>query len=174
MAKLVIYEELDSEETIFEDFDLTAHRIIIGSSDDSNLILDLPDIDPAHASLEFRNDHWVIQDLGGPGGTILNGQTVDGPQRLKDNDLIQLNTVRIEFVENDYEVVDEEDTAILDDMEEMEDAPRPAKPVSGRIWFGTIAGMTVAIIFAILLVFIALHVFGVVNMFDLLPPGLGG
>lgn len=172
MAKLVIYEELDGEETIFEDFDLTAHRIIIGSSDDSNLILDLPDIDPAHASLEFRNDHWVIQDLGGPGGTILNGVTVDGPQRLRDNDLIELNTVRIQFVEDDYGgIVDEEDTAILDDLEE---GPRPAKPVSGRIWFGTIAGMTVAIIFAILLIFIALHVFGVMDIFDLLPPGLGG
>ncbi|MCB0225491.1 MAG: FHA domain-containing protein, partial [Anaerolineae bacterium] len=62
MAKLVIYEEIEGAETIFEDFQLSAHRILIGSSEDNNLVLDIPDIDPTHASLEFRNDHWVIQD----------------------------------------------------------------------------------------------------------------
>ncbi len=167
MAKLVIYEELEGEEAIFEDFDLASHRIIIGSSDDCNLILDLPDIDPSHASLEFRNDHWVIQDLGGPGGTVLNGVTVEGPLRLHDNDLIELHSVKIRFVEEIHVFqAEDEDTAILG---ETVSATTPRKTVSGRIWFGTIAGMTLVTIFAIILLLAAAHFLGILNITDLIP-----
>jgi len=166
LAKLVIYEELEGEETIFEDFDLSSHRIIIGSSDDSNLILDMPDIDPSHASLEFRNDHWVIQDLGGPGGTLLNGINVDGPQPLQDNDLIELNSVKIRFIEHEAIEEDDEDTAVLEDTEL---APRPAKPVSGRVWFGTIAGITLVVIFAIVLILAIADFLEIIRLADLIP-----
>lgn len=167
MAKLVIYEELEGEEAIFEDFDLSSHRILIGSSEDCNLILDLPDIDPSHASLEFRNDHWVIQDLGGPGGTVLNGVTVEGPLRLHNNDLIELHSVKIRFLEETYVFrVDDEDTAILG---ETIAAATPPKTVSGRIWFGTIAGITLVVIFVIILLLAAAHFLGLLNIADLVP-----
>ncbi len=167
MAKLVIYEELEGEETIFEDFDLSSHRIIIGSSDDCNLILDMPDIDPSHASLEFRNDHWVIQDLGGPGGTILNGINIDGPQRLQDDDLIELNSIKIRFIEHEpMPEEDDEDTAVLDDTAL---AARPAKPVSGRIWFGTITGITLVVIFAIVLLLAIADFLEIIRLADLIP-----
>lgn len=168
MAKLVIYEELEGEETIFEDFELSAHRIIIGSSEDCNLILDMPEVDLSHASLEFRNDHWVIQDLGGPGGTVLNGEIVDGPRRLKDNDLIELQSVKIRFLERKEAVnTDEEDTAILDEM--TPPPPQPRKSISGRVWFGTIAGVTLIVIFAIVLLLVIADYLNLLRIADLIP-----
>ena len=170
MAKLVIYEEIDGEETIFEDFDLASHRILIGSSEDNNLVLDIPDIDPTHASLEFRNEHWVIQDLGGPGGTVLNGQQVDGPLMLHHNDLIELNTIKIRFYEEDPAP-----NAVKAEVEkhppqsEERNGSKQEVVISGRIWFGTVAGMTMIVIFAIVLIFVAADYFNLLNLADLLP-----
>lgn len=168
MAKLVIYEELEGEETIFEDFELISHRIIIGSSEDNNLILDMPDIDPSHASLEFRNDHWVIQDLGGPGGTVLNGEVVDGPRRLNNDDLIELQSVKMRFLEGGQTSsnVDEDDTAVLD---ETMAASQLRKSVSGRVWFSTIAGVTLIVIFAIVLLLVVGDYLEILKITDLIP-----
>ena len=80
MAKLVIFEDYADGDPIFEDFDLTAHQILVGSGRDNDLVLEAPDIDPTHASLEWRQAFWVLQDLGGPGGTVVNGAEIAGPQ----------------------------------------------------------------------------------------------
>ena len=66
MARLVIYEELDTDDTVFETFELSSSRILIGSDHDNHLVLDMPDVDMTHASLELRDNHWFLQDLGGP------------------------------------------------------------------------------------------------------------
>ena len=170
MAKLVIYEELEGEETIFEDFELSSQRILIGSSEDNNLVLDMQDIDPTHASLEFRNDHWVIQDLGGPGGTFVNGNYVDGPYLLQHNDLIELQTIKMRFFDDEVVIIeDEPETIPVEIGEEFKQEVH----VSGRVWFGTIAGMTIAIIFLIILLFIVLDFLNILKLVDLLPLGLG-
>jgi hypothetical protein len=171
LAKLVIYEDLEGEETIFEDFELSTHRILIGSSEDNNLVLDMPDIDPTHASMELRNDHWVIQDLGGPGGTMVNNEQVDGPHRLHHNDLIELNSLKMRFYENDLTGGEVDSHLLEDDFFEEDFAPEVV--VSGRIWFGTIAGITLVVIFIILLTLVVLDYFSVLKIIDLLPLGLG-
>ncbi len=170
MAKLVIYEELDGEETIFEDFELSIHRILIGSHDDNNLVLDIPDIDPVHASLELRNDFWVLQDLGGPGGTLVNGLLVDGPTELNHNDLIELHTLKIRFEDEhliNSTIVDEE-TAEFDEISLEAEEPAVA-PIRGRVWFGTIAGLTLVFIFTIIFGLIILDYLDVLKLSDLLP-----
>lgn len=165
MARLVIYEEAEDEETIFEVFDLTTNRILVGASADNELVLEAPDIDPAHASLELRHNHWILQDLGGPGGTVVNGNVIEGPYYLQNNDLIELGPVRMRFQEHDHDPVDAEV------MEEA--APDPGAPVRGRVWFATIAGGTIAIIFIILFLLVVADYFGLLEIADLLPPWLG-
>ena len=44
MAKLVIYQDVAGTESIFEDFELTTNRILIGSGSDNHLVLDSPDV----------------------------------------------------------------------------------------------------------------------------------
>ena len=61
MAKLVIYQDIeDDEEPILDDFELVTQRLLIGSGLDNDLVLDAPNIDPTHASMEFRNEYWVL------------------------------------------------------------------------------------------------------------------
>jgi pSer/pThr/pTyr-binding forkhead associated (FHA) protein len=164
MAKLIIYEELPGEETIFEDFELVSKRILIGSSPDNQLVLDSPDIDPAHASLELRFDTWVLQDLGGLGGTAVNGQEIAGPYPLKDNDLIELHHIKIRFSDP------VEPTAGVElAMDESEPPPVEQPPLKGRVWFANLAGMTLIIILLILLLLIIAQYFGLLNMADLTP-----
>ena len=172
MAKLVIYEEIYGEETIFEDFELTSHRILIGSSEDNNLVLDIPDIDPTHASLEFRNEHWVIQDLGGPGGTVLNGQQVDRPLTLHHNDLIELNTIKMRFHLKEEVVEVAEDKDEVDETPPLPDTVKKAKQevvISGRVWFSTVAVMTIGVIFVIAILFAVADYLDLIHIGDLLP-----
>jgi pSer/pThr/pTyr-binding forkhead associated (FHA) protein len=161
VAKLVIYQDVGGKESIFEDFELTTNRILIGSSLDNHLVLDSPDIDSAHASLELRNDNWIIQDLGGPDGTKVNEEQIAGPYRLQDNDLIELASIRLRFFDDEWE-------PILEDAEE-EEVEESVSHISGRVWFATLAGSTIAVIFIILFLLIVADVLGVLNISDLLP-----
>jgi pSer/pThr/pTyr-binding forkhead associated (FHA) protein len=167
VAKLIIYEEIDGADTVFEMFDLSVSRILIGSDPDNHLILEAPDVDAAHASLELRNNAWVLQDLGGPGGTHVNGQRIEGPYPLHHHDLIGLGQIKIQFQEYDNEL-------------EPEVTPSKATTSSGeahpsdRLWFATIAGGTIALIFIILLLLVVADYLGVIKIADLLPPWLVG
>ncbi len=169
MAKLIIYEDATNEDTIIEVFDLMHNRILIGSSADNQLVLDAPDIDPAHASLELRHGHWVLQDLGSPGGTMVNGQTIEGPYYLQHDDLIELRSVKLKF--QNIEEVEPELPQII--LPRKEVTPHPGESISGRLWFATIAGGTIAAIFIILLLLIIADYLGLLHLADLLPPWLG-
>lgn len=93
MAKLIVR----TGKLAGQEIDLTEPRLIIGASDDCQIVLPDPSIDSAHASLEERNGRWVLQDLGSPGGTLVGGIPVDGPYRLSDGDQITLGDVELEF-----------------------------------------------------------------------------
>lgn len=162
MAKLIIYENSDDEETVIEDFELTAQRILIGSGPDNELILDAPDVHTSHASLELRSNAWVLQDLGGPGGTSANGQTIDGPYHLRHGDLIELGIVKIKF--------DDEQAAALETRDLPPIEPVPVEvAIKGRHWFAAMAGITLVIIFFILLLLIVGDYMGMLKISDLLP-----
>lgn len=167
MARLVIYEELDTDDTVFETFELTSSRILIGSDHDNHLVLDMPDIDMTHASLELRDNHWFLQDLGGPGGTAVNGQDIAGPCMLRNNDIIELSFIKMRFENNERGVT--------------EDFPRESspekntvsgeRPPSGRLWFAGLAMLTVGTIIVILILMAVAHYLGLISLGDLLPPG---
>ena len=175
MASLIIYEEAHNE-TVFETFELTENNILIGSDPDNHLILDTPHIDPSHASLELRHNHWIIQDLGSPGGTAVNGHEIDGPHRLFHDDIIELGIIKLKFFDPERGITQEmpikpvaEDAEFI--IEEQDDEADEA-PVSGRVWFATIAAATLAVIFIIIFLLIVAHFLQIINIGDLLPPWL--
>lgn len=165
MAKLVIYEEMEGAETIFEDFELSINNILIGSGPDNHLVLDTPEIDSTHISLELRNDHWILQDLGGIGGTLVNGHSIEGPYHLQNNDVVELGNIKMRFLDDEWESETEE--------EESHSQPTPAdessEHISGRVWFATLAGGTLAVIFIILLLLIMADFLEILKIGDLLP-----
>jgi predicted component of type VI protein secretion system len=164
MTKLVIFSDDPTENAILEEFDLTGvQRMLIGSSPDNDLVLEVPDIDPAHASLEFRHDHWVLQDLGGPGGTQVNGQTIAGPYILSHADLLELGPVKLRFDAPDSAPHPKSDDDAADIQPEMR----------GRVWFAGVAGFTLAFIFVIIFLLVVADYLDVINITDLLPPWFG-
>ncbi len=169
MARLIIYEESDEEDTIFETFDLSDSSILIGSDPDNHLILETPDIDPSHASLEFRDGHWILQDLGGPGGTAVNGHVIEGPFTLFHDDLIELSHIKLKFQDPERSATKEFPRSTSDSDEDETDLP-----LKGRVWFAGLAGITAAIIFLVLFLLIVAHFFGIITIGDLLPPWLAG
>ncbi|MGC8783230.1 MAG: FHA domain-containing protein [Armatimonadota bacterium] len=55
-------------------------------------------IAPQHARIIRQQNRHLLEDLGAPGGTLLNGQPVQQAW-LKDGDLIQIGSVRLQFFE---------------------------------------------------------------------------
>ena len=163
MAKLVIYEEAEETEAVFEDFELSTNRILIGSGSDNHLILASPEIDPSHISLELRNEHWILQDLGGPGGTLVNDNSIDGPHRLQHNDLIELGHIKLRFQEDELEFETDEGHITEEATEDS------SEHISGRVWFATLVGGTLAVIFIILFLLIVADFLGVLKITELTP-----
>lgn len=161
MARLVIFEEIEDEDPVTEAFDLSAPQILIGSGPDNDLVLEAPNIDPTHASLELRQQYWILQDLGGPGGTVVNGVEIQGPFQLHHGDLIELNQVKLRFEENDAPEEAEE--------QQEESTGSENEPVRGRIWFASVAGTTLAVIVIILLLLVLADFLGLMEIADLLP-----
>ena len=159
MARLIIYDISDTD-SVIEEFDLLIPRLLIGSAMDNDLVLDAPGIDPTHASLELRNDRWILQDLGGPTGTRVNDQVIEGPYQLQHGDLIAFGSVRLRF----------EEAPPTSDPKATEAGVRPE--IRGRVWFAGVAGVTLTIIFLIILLLIIADYLQLLNIGDLLPPWL--
>ncbi|MCB0190532.1 MAG: FHA domain-containing protein [Anaerolineae bacterium] len=167
MARLIIYEESEHSESVFETFELSSTRILIGSDPDNNLVLQSPEVDSSHASLELRNNLWVLQDLGGPGGTGVNGRLIQGPYYLFHNDMIELGQIRLNFQEKEPEAEKQPEEIIPAVPPPM--AKVDTKPVKGRVWFAFIAGGTLGIIFVIMFLLIVADFLNVIEISDLLP-----
>lgn len=57
-----------------------------------------PHIAPQHARIVRQQNRHLLEDLGAPAGTLLNGQPVQQAW-LKDGDLIQIGSMRLQFFE---------------------------------------------------------------------------
>jgi len=127
----------------------------------------MPEIDMTHASLELRDNHWFLQDLGGPGGTAVNGQEIEGPYMLHNNDVIELSFIKMRFENNERGV-----TQDFPRQTAAEENTVPAeRPPSGRLWFVGLTVLTVGTILVILILMAVAHYLGVISLGDLLPPG---
>ena len=93
MAKLTIQTEDQSPETI----KLESREYILGRGGDlPNPIRDL-DVSRHHAKLSAQRDGWWLEDLDSANGTWLNGDILEGPQRLRTGDEIKVGQTRIRF-----------------------------------------------------------------------------
>src|SRR4051794_16027 len=77
------------------------HRFVIGSGEESQLLLDDPKVDPLHAYLETHDDGGVeLHDLGSESGTFVDGKRVEGSVALHGVEELRLgDTVLLATVE---------------------------------------------------------------------------
>ena len=74
---------------------LTSERCTIGSSADSDLVVDDGSVSRAHALFEQLGGAWFVEDLGSRNGTYLNGQRITGRRVVRPGDEIRLGVVRV-------------------------------------------------------------------------------
>jgi hypothetical protein len=64
--------------------------VIIGRGEDCDVILRERPISRHHAEIRREGNRYLLRDLGSKNGTYLNGQEIDGPVSLQDEDEIQI------------------------------------------------------------------------------------
>jgi hypothetical protein len=74
---------------------LSAARCTIGSSADSDIVLDDSSVSRAHVLFEPLAGAWFIEDLGSRNGTYVNGQRITGRRVVRPGDEIRLGLVRV-------------------------------------------------------------------------------
>lgn len=81
-----------------QSFETGAVALTIGRSGDNVAALAGDDFASAHhARVESQRDGIWILDLGSTNGTFLNGERMDGRQRLKDGDVVRIGQTELRF-----------------------------------------------------------------------------
>jgi serine phosphatase RsbU (regulator of sigma subunit) len=63
---------------------------VIGRSSRANVVIPDRSLSRQHARLSFRDDGWVIEDLGSRNGTLVNRLRIEGPTELRPGDVVNL------------------------------------------------------------------------------------
>ncbi len=71
----------------------------IGRESDNDIVLSDPmrSVSRRHAEVRPSGGSWIVNDLGSTNGIKINGRRADGPQSIRDGDVIELGTSRVTF-----------------------------------------------------------------------------
>jgi len=70
-------------------------RCTVGSSTESDLVVDDPSVSRTHLLLEQLGGAWFVEDLGSRNGTYLKGQRIMGRRVVRPGDEIRLGVARV-------------------------------------------------------------------------------
>jgi pSer/pThr/pTyr-binding forkhead associated (FHA) protein len=71
-------------------FQVKREALVFGSSEQADIILEAPGVDPRHAQIVFQGGQVILEDLGSQAGTFRNGQRLLGPLQVFPGDRIGL------------------------------------------------------------------------------------
>src|SRR4051794_9146399 len=97
-------------ETVCRMFDLEGNSTILGRDPGCHIILGCKRVSQKHARIFRRRDGYFLEDLGGVGGTQINGQALNGPVQLKDGDFIQIGDCLFRLSASLIEIRDEDES----------------------------------------------------------------
>ncbi len=72
--------------------------ITIGRSPDADLVIADDFVSSLHAKVVPDGDGAIAEDLGSTNGTLVNGQPLTRPMRVREGDVIELGTNRLKVV----------------------------------------------------------------------------
>ena len=64
--------------------------IVVGRSPSSDIVISEPFLSSTHARFTIQGPALVLEDLQSTNGTLVNGQMIDQPVTLRDNDEVQV------------------------------------------------------------------------------------
>ena len=70
---------------------------VLGRSREADVVVDDPNVSRKHAEVRPSGGSWIVRDLGSTNGVKVNGCRIEGPQSLKQGDVIELGTARVAF-----------------------------------------------------------------------------
>lgn len=71
--------------------------VVLGRSDETDVVLDDPYASEFHLRLVSQEDGMMLHDLGSTNGTYVNGRRVSAPTELKRGDTIQVGKTVMEI-----------------------------------------------------------------------------
>jgi pSer/pThr/pTyr-binding forkhead associated (FHA) protein/tetratricopeptide (TPR) repeat protein len=95
------------------DFDLTKPAMVIGRTDDNDIVINHRSISRHHAKIVQENGRFAIVDLQSSNGVRVNGEEY-GKVELRRGDMIDLGHVRMRFVEVGEDFVFGRDAQVVD------------------------------------------------------------
>src|SRR5579864_5027415 len=78
-------------------FPLDKDSVVIGRSQEADIVLDANEISRRHALIMRREDSFFIEDLNTRNGTSVNGRRLVQPAPLADGDSVQIASFRLVF-----------------------------------------------------------------------------
>src|SRR5687768_7531685 len=76
---------------------LGSNGATLGRSREADIVLDDANVSRKHAEVRPSGGSWTVRDLGSTNGVKVNGRRIQGPQSLKQGDVIELGTSRATF-----------------------------------------------------------------------------
>lgn len=89
-----------------ERFVFNQPEVTLGRVQDNDLVLYDPAVSRRHIVVYYRNNQFIIEDLGSSNGTLLNGYLLSHPTVLCEGDIIEVGAVRFQFSESIEETDD--------------------------------------------------------------------
>ena len=74
--------------------------VIIGRSPDADIVVGAGYVSARHARFSLMGQNLFIEDLGSTNGTSVNGQLIDEPIALRNNDIVTVGDVSIRVRRN--------------------------------------------------------------------------
>lgn len=102
--------------------------IIIGRSEDCDVVIESPVVSGRHASLTFRPEGWTLRDLDSTNGTYVNGQRLLNPVLLKPGDRIAIAAFSYRFTGEELQPVEDSGRIRI----EVRDLSKTVKHKSGE------------------------------------------
>lgn len=87
-----IKTQLTVSDNYGQKFKIAGPKTQIGSSSQCNIVLDEPGILNTHGEIRFDDNNWVLQDISGENSIGVNGENIQGPYQLKNNDVISIGS----------------------------------------------------------------------------------
>jgi pSer/pThr/pTyr-binding forkhead associated (FHA) protein len=97
VAVRLIIEDLEGATTVVN---LGTEEVTIGRKPHNTIQLTEQNVSRSHAKLTFRDDGWLVQDLGSYNGVKVNGIPITSPTLLRESDLIQIGDYHLTLTDD--------------------------------------------------------------------------
>ena len=74
--------------------------VIVGRSPSADIVIGASYVSARHARFSLMGQNLFVEDLGSTNGTAVNGQTIDDPVALRNNDVVTVGDVSIRVRRN--------------------------------------------------------------------------